>query len=72
MVLSDFFTGEVIDVLPNGQMPYLDEYLNSIPLKGRDNVKVFISDMYEGYSSVKNKYFKKSLFVVDLFQSLNY
>lgn len=67
VVLSDFFTGEIIDVLPDRQMPYLDEYFNSIPLKERDNVKVFITDMYEGYSSVKNKYFKKAMFVIDLF-----
>lgn len=67
VVLSDFFTGEVIDVLPDRQMPYLDEYFSSIPLKERNNVEVFITDMYEGYSTVKNKYFKDAMFVIDLF-----
>ena len=67
VVLSDFFTGDVIDVLPNRQMPYLDEYFNAISQRERDNVKVFISDMYEGYSTVKDKYFKKATFVIDLF-----
>ena len=67
VVLSDFFTGEVIDILPDRQMPYLDEYFDSISQRERDNVKVFISDMYEGYSSIKNKYFPKALFVIDLF-----
>lgn len=67
VVLSDFFTGEVIDILPNRQMPYLDEYFNFIPFKERSNVKVFISDMYDGYSTVKNRYFPKALFVIDLF-----
>ena len=67
VILSDFFTGDVIDVLENRQMPYLDEYFNSIPLKERENVKVFISDMYEGYSTNKNRYFPKALFVIDLF-----
>lgn len=67
VVLSDFFTGEVIDVLPNRQMPYLDEYFNNISQRERNNVKVFISDMYEGYSTVKNRYFPKAMFVVDLF-----
>ena len=70
VVLSDFFTGEVIDVLPDRQMPYLDEYFDNISQRERDNVKVFISDMYEGYSSAKNKYFKKALFVVDLFHAI--
>lgn len=67
VVLSDFFTGEVIDVLENRQMPYLDEYFKNISQRERDNVKVFISDMYEGYSTIKDKYFKKAMFVVDLF-----
>lgn len=67
VVLSDFFTGEVIDVLPDRQMPYLDEYFSSIPLKERNIVEVFITDMYEGYSTVKNKYFKDAMFVIDLF-----
>ena len=67
VVISDFFSGEVIDVLENRQMPYLDEYFNNIPFKERSNVKVFISDMYEGYLSIKNKFFLKATFVVDLF-----
>ena len=67
VILSDFFTGDVIDVLENRQMPYLDEYFKNISFKERSNVKVFISDMYDGYSSIKNKYFPKAMFVVDLF-----
>ncbi|MCF0108407.1 MAG: ISL3 family transposase [Bacilli bacterium] len=67
VVISDFFTGKVIDVLSNRQMPYLDEYFSKIPIKERENTKVFISDMYDGYSSIQKKYFPKSIFVVDLF-----
>lgn len=67
VVISDFFTGEVVDILENRQMPYLDRYFSSISFKERNNVKVFISDMYEGYSTVKNRYFPKAMFVIDLF-----
>ena len=67
VVLSDFFSGEVIDVLENRQMPYLIEYFEEIPFKERENVKVFISDMYEGYSTIKNRFFPKATFVIDLF-----
>ncbi len=67
VILSDFFTGEVVDVLENRQLPYLDEYFKKIPLAERNNVKVFISDMYDGYSTIKNRYFPKAMFVVDLF-----
>ena len=67
VVISDFFTGEVVDILENRQMPYLDRYFSSISFKERSNVKVFISDMYEGYSTIKNRYFPKAMFVIDLF-----
>ena len=67
VILSDFYTGEVIDVIENRQMAYLDEYFFNIPFKERDKVKVFISDMYDGYSTIKNRYFPKAMFVIDLF-----
>ena len=67
VVISDFFTGEVIDVLENRQMPYLNRYFSQISFLERNKVKVFISDMYEGYSTVKNRFFPKAMFVVDLF-----
>ena len=67
VILSDFFTGEVVDVLENRQMPYLERYFDSISFYERRKVKVFISDMYDGYSHIKNKYFSQALFIVDLF-----
>ena len=67
VVLSNFFTGEVVDVLPNRQMSFLDEYFSNINIFERNKVKVFISDMYDGYSRIKNKYFPKAKFVIDLF-----
>lgn len=67
VILSDFFTGEIIDVIENRKLPHLNKYFSSISYKERENVKVFISDMYEGYSSIKNTFFPKALFVVDLF-----
>lgn len=67
VVISDFFTGEVIDVLENRQMPYLDRYFSNISFYERNNVKVFITDMYDGYFAIKKKYFPKSMFVIDLF-----
>ena len=67
VVISDFFSGEIIDVIINRQLPYLNEYFSSITSKERENVKVFISDMYDNYSTIKNKFFANALFVVDLF-----
>lgn len=67
VVISDFFTGKVIDVIEDRRMDYLDDYFEDIPLKERQNVKVFISDMYDGYYTVKQKYFPNAIFVIDLF-----
>lgn len=54
-------------MIENRQMPYLDEYFSHTSYKERNQVKVFISDMYDGYATIKKKYFPKALFVVDLF-----
>jgi len=67
VILSNFDTGEVVDVIENRQMPYLDRYFSSISQRERNNVKVFISDMYDGYYHIKRKYFPNASFVVDLF-----
>ena len=65
-VLYDFETGEIVDIIRSRQMPYLDEYFSSIKESERDRVKYFISDMYDGYRSVKRKYFRKAVHITDL------
>ncbi len=67
VVLSDFFSNNVIDVLPDRQMPFLEQYFSNISVEERRKVKVVTSDMYEGYSSIRDKYFPNALFVIDLF-----
>lgn len=67
VVIFDLFTGDVIDVLENRQLPYLDEYFSNIPFKERSNIKVFNSDMYDGYSIIKNRHFPRVMFDVGLF-----
>lgn len=66
-VLYDFNKREIIDIIKNRQMPYLDEYFSSLSSKEREKAKHFISDMYDGYRTVKNKYFSKAIHIVDLF-----
>lgn len=70
-VLYDFTKREIIDIIKNRQMPYLDEYFSSLASKERDKVKYFISDMYDGYRTVKNKYFSKAIHIVDLFHVIS-
>ena len=66
-ILSDFEKGEIVDIVKNRQMAYLREYFASIALKERENTKVFISDMYDGYANIYRHYFPKATHVVDLF-----
>lgn len=70
-VLYDFETGEIVDIIKNRQLAYLNEYFDKIPEKERNQVRVFISDMYDGYATVKRRYFTKALHVVDLFHIIN-
>jgi len=66
-VLYDFEKKEIVDIIKNRQMTYLREYFSSIPIKERQNTKVFISDMYDGYATVCHQYFPNATHIVDKF-----
>ena len=66
-VLSDFKNGDCLDVISNRRMDYLDDYFSKIPPGEAKQVKVFISDMYDGYATVKRKYFPSAIHIIDLF-----
>lgn len=66
-ILSDFEKKEIVDIIQNRKMAYLKEYFSSIPLKERLNTKVFISDMYDAYSTVCSNYFPKAIHIIDRF-----
>lgn len=66
-VLYDHNKREVIDIIESRQLPYLREYFDSIPENERNNVKYFVSDMYDGYRNICKNYFKYALHIVDLF-----
>ena len=66
-VLYDFERKEIVDIIRNRKMPYLREYFSSLPLKERENTTVFISDMYDGYSTICSTYFPKATHIVDRF-----
>ena len=66
-VLTNFEKGEIIDIIKNRQMAYLREYFGSINLNELNIVKVFISDMYDAYESVRSRYFPNAIHIVDLF-----
>ena len=66
-VLYDHNGRDIVDILKNRQLAYLNEYFEEIRPNERDKVKFFISDMYDGYRTIKRKYFPKALHIIDLF-----
>ena len=66
-VLTDFEKGEIVDIVKNRQMAYLREYFSAIKESELNIVKIFISDMYEAYESIRSRYFPKTVHIVDLF-----
>ena len=69
--LVDFKNRELLDIIESRQKEYLDEYFDKISFKERSTVKYFVSDMFEGYERVKNKYFPNAIHVVDLFHVIS-
>lgn len=51
-ILYDHNKREIVDIIKSRQLPYLNEYFNAIPGSERNNVKYFVSDMYDGYKNV--------------------
>ena len=57
----------ITDVIRNRQIEYLRTYFYSYSYKERQNVKYFISDLYDGYSTIKDEFFKNSIHIADMF-----
>lgn len=67
LVLMDFETGDIVDVLPNRNKDTLEDYFLHIDRKERDGVEVIITDMYKPYLNFSKKYFHNAKNVVDSF-----
>jgi len=66
-VVSNPFTGEIIEIIESRKWDYLREYFNKVSLYERSKVKYFISDMNETYRTLKNAFFRDSVHIVDHF-----
>ena len=62
-ILTDPCEHKVIDILPKRYASYLSTYFRS--KKDRENVEVFISDMWKPYADTASVYFKNAKQVVD-------
>ena len=67
VILVDWETKEVIDILQNRKLAYLREYFGQIPEKERKNVQYFVSDLYDVYKTIRKEYFTKAQHIADFF-----
>lgn len=67
LVLMDFITGEIIDIVHNRWQSTANHYFYSIPLKERLNVKYIICDAYKAYMEYPSMYFPNAIIILDSF-----
>lgn len=67
LVLLDFESGEIVDILPNRNKDTLDDFFYSIDIKERNNVEAVICDMYGPYLNFPENYFHHACVIVDSF-----
>lgn len=67
LVLMDFKTRQIIDILANRWKSTVDNYFYSIPFEERKKVKFIISDMYELYLEFPDLYFPNATVIIDSF-----
>ena len=72
LVLMDFITGELVDILPNRHKQTYEQYFLSIPLEERKNVKLLVCDMYNPYLNFTKNYFYHSEVIIDSFHVIQW
>lgn len=66
-ILYDHDKKVVTDIIRNRQEDYLRNYFYGYSFKERSKVRYFISDLYEGYATIKDEFFKDAIHIADMF-----
>lgn len=69
-ILYDHDNKLIVDVIRNRKIDYLRNYFWHCSFHERNCVKYFISDLYEGYSTIKEEFFKNAIHIADMFHVL--
>lgn len=64
-ILTDPVNKVVLDILPKRYESYLASYFLKFNKSQRDNIQIFVSDMWKPYSSLATKMFKNAEQIVD-------
>lgn len=72
LVIMDFFTGDILDIIESRRQSYTEQYFLSIPIEERNRVKCICCDMYDPYINYTTKYFLHSIAITDSFHVLQW
>lgn len=67
LVISNPFSGKILDIVATRKTDVMNDYFLHIPQKERENVRFFISDMYEPYKKLRERFFPKAIHIIDHF-----
>ncbi len=64
-ILTDPSNGVVLDILPSRNSADLIRYLKSYHIQNRNNVKYFVSDMWQPYTDLASYFLKQATQIID-------
>jgi transposase len=67
LIIMDWVTGDIIDILPSRRKEITGNYFRNIPKKERDQVLFLICDMYDPYVNYTKNYFRNAKPITDSF-----
>jgi len=70
--LMDNLNSKVIDILPSRKVHDLCQYFKKFPTSKRENVKYFVTDLWEDYKGIAMTYFPKAKVIADRFHFVRY
>ena len=66
-ILYDFERKEVVEMVRSRQKKWLEDWFSGVPRRQLEDVRYFISDMYDEYARVARRFLPNAVHVVDLF-----
>lgn len=72
LILMDFQSGDIVDILPNRWETTTNHYFLSIPIEERRRVKYLVCDMYNPYINYTKRYFPNSITIIDSFHIISW
>lgn len=72
VALIDGETHEVVDILECRYKHFLCDYFKKFPKEQLDNVKYFVTDLWETYKDIAFTYFRKAKIIADHFHFVRY